>query len=100
MTISRPTRREFLQLGMTTALVPGLVLPANAAADPSRLALVVGNDAYPGAPWFVEASGGFKAVPAPDRAGARSPSARVARVQGSAERFRYAPSALLNQLSG
>ncbi len=50
MTISRPTRREFLQLGMTTALVPGLVLPANAAADPSRLALVVGNDAYPGAP--------------------------------------------------
>ncbi|MBK6396146.1 MAG: caspase family protein [Betaproteobacteria bacterium] len=45
-----PTRREFLQLGATAVLAPGLVLPAGAAADPSRLALVVGNDAYPGAP--------------------------------------------------
>jgi hypothetical protein len=45
-----PTRREFLQLGATAALAPGLVLPAGAAADPSRLALVVGNDAYTGAP--------------------------------------------------
>ena len=45
-----PTRREFLQLGATAALAPGLVLPAGAAADPSRLALFVGNDAYPGAP--------------------------------------------------
>ena len=45
-----PTRREFLQLGATAVLAPELVLPARAAADPSRLALVVGNDAYPGAP--------------------------------------------------
>ena len=50
MNVRRPTRREFLQLGAATALVPGIVLPAAAAADPSRLALVVGNDAYPGAP--------------------------------------------------
>ena len=46
----RTTRREFLQLGATAVLAPELVLPARAAADPSRLALVVGNDAYPGAP--------------------------------------------------
>jgi uncharacterized caspase-like protein len=50
MNVRRPTRREFLQLGAATALVPGIVMPAAAAADPSRLALVVGNDAYPGAP--------------------------------------------------
>ena len=50
MNVRRPTRREFLQLGAATALVPGIVLPVAAAADPSRLALVVGNDAYPGAP--------------------------------------------------
>ena len=45
-----PTRREFLQLGATAVLASGLAHPARAAADPSRLALVVGNDAYPGAP--------------------------------------------------
>jgi hypothetical protein len=50
MNVRRPTRREFLQLGAATALVPGIVMPVAAAADPSRLALVVGNDAYPGAP--------------------------------------------------
>lgn len=50
MNVRRPTRREFLQLGAATALVPGIALPVAAATDPSRLALVVGNDAYPGAP--------------------------------------------------
>ncbi len=45
-----PTRREFLQLGAALALAPTVVLPADAAADPSRIALVVGNDAYPDAP--------------------------------------------------
>ncbi len=47
---SRPTRREFLQLGAAVVLAPGVALPAGAAADPSRVALVVGNDAYPDAP--------------------------------------------------
>ena len=50
MNLRRPTRREFLRLGAALALAPGVVLPAGAAADPSRIALVVGNDAYPGAP--------------------------------------------------
>ncbi len=50
MNVRRPTRREFLQLGAAAALARGIVRPANAAADPSRLALVVGNDAYAGAP--------------------------------------------------
>ena len=50
MGVRRSTRREFLRLGAALALAPGVVLPAGAAADPSRIALVVGNDAYPGAP--------------------------------------------------
>ena len=50
MTVDRRSRREFLQFSAAAALAPGLVLPAHAAADPSRVALVVGNDAYPGAP--------------------------------------------------
>ena len=43
-------RRRLLQLGAAAALAPGIALPARAAADPSRLALIVGNDAYAGAP--------------------------------------------------
>ncbi|MFO1309165.1 MAG: caspase family protein [Burkholderiales bacterium] len=50
MTVRRSSRREFLQFSAAAALVPGIALPARAAADPSRLALVVGNDAYAGAP--------------------------------------------------
>jgi hypothetical protein len=45
----RPTRREFLQMG-AAALASGVVSRADAASDPSRVALVVGNDAYAGAP--------------------------------------------------
>ena len=50
MSPRRPTRREFLQLGAAAALLPGLAHRAHAAADPSRIALVIGNDAYHDAP--------------------------------------------------
>jgi uncharacterized caspase-like protein len=43
------TRREFLKAGAAAALSGGGVRPA-AAADSSRLALVVGNNAYRDAP--------------------------------------------------
>ncbi len=50
MNVPSLPRRRLLQLGAAAALAPGAVLQSHAAADPSCLALVVGNDAYPGAP--------------------------------------------------
>jgi hypothetical protein len=43
------TRREFLRAGAAATLVGGVGLPASGATDPTRIALVVGNNAYPGA---------------------------------------------------
>jgi len=52
MYVPSPPRRRLLQLGAAVALAPGAVLRAHAAADPTRLALVIGNDGYAGAPLF------------------------------------------------
>ena len=40
------SRRDFLKVGVAAALAGGGVIPARAAVDSSRIALVVGNDAY------------------------------------------------------
>jgi uncharacterized caspase-like protein len=44
------SRRDFLKVGAAAALAGSGAFPARAAADPSRIALVVGNNRYPYAP--------------------------------------------------
>lgn len=55
------SRREFLKIGAAAALMGGRVVPVHAAADPSRIALVVGNNSYRDAP-LVNAVNDAKAV--------------------------------------
>jgi uncharacterized caspase-like protein len=43
-------RRDFLKAGGAIALAGGGILPARAALDPSRIALVVGNNSYTRSP--------------------------------------------------
>jgi hypothetical protein len=44
------SRREFLKVSGALALASSGAIPALAATDPLRIALVIGNDAYPHAP--------------------------------------------------
>lgn len=56
-------RREFLRAATVAALVGGGLRPVRAAADPARIALVIGNDRYSGTP-LVNAGNDARAVSA------------------------------------